>query len=122
MKNLIKILVVDDDSTLRETLQEIIKEEFEVMVDTASNGEEALNYLTEQLNNEMPYNLVLTDNSMPRMTGCEMIKAYRELDMYNKTRFIMMTGDEILKSSVPVIHKPFKPEELIDQIKIYINP
>jgi type IV pilus assembly protein PilB len=66
-----RILVVDDDATMRETLQEILAaEQFEV--DLAGDGQEAL----AAVYRERP-DLVLTDLQMPGLDGLELLHKLR---------------------------------------------
>ena len=67
-----KILVVDDDPDMRETLQ-IILESADYTVVTAEDGEQCLVKLKE----EKP-NLLILDLLMPRMDGFEVCKALKD--------------------------------------------
>ena len=60
-----KILVVEDDDDIRDSLKELLEEEG-YQVDTAANGEQALN----RLRGEAPQ-LILLDLMMPVMDGWE---------------------------------------------------
>ena len=72
LKIMAKILVIDDERAIRNTLKEIL--EFEgYSVEVAENGrtglEKALNH---------PFDLIFTDIKMPEMDGLEFLAAYRE--------------------------------------------
>ena len=78
------ILLVDDNRhglVARKTLLE----ELGYTVTTASNGEEAL-----ELFGNGKYDLVITDQKMPRMSGSELITNIRE--HYPAARIIMLSG------------------------------
>ncbi len=79
-----KILIVDDEKSIRYTLREIL--EFEkYKVDEAKDGEEALEMF---VNNE--YDVVLCDVKMPKMNGLELLEKAME---YGKTtQFIMISA------------------------------
>lgn len=62
-----KILVVDDDETLREILVDVFEDE-NYLVDVAANGTVALELMSENY-----YDLLLTDMFMPEMNGIELI-------------------------------------------------
>lgn len=70
----LKVLYVEDEIILRDTtcnsLNSILKE-----VVVADNGKEGL----EKFQNDK-FDLIITDLSMPVMSGTEMIKAIREID------------------------------------------
>lgn len=66
-----RILVVDDDPALRQ-LASTTLESHGYDVEVAASGEEAL-----EVQRARPADLVLLDNSMPGMTGCEVAQAMR---------------------------------------------
>ncbi len=66
-----RILIVDDEATIRDTLCTILKEEgFDAR--SAENGRRALEKLQEE-----NYDLVITDLRMPEMDGLELLKAVK---------------------------------------------
>jgi two-component system, NtrC family, nitrogen regulation response regulator NtrX len=69
-----KILVIDDERSIRNTLKEILEfEKFEVEI--AEDGIEGLEKL-EKAN----FDVVLCDIKMPRMDGIEVLEKIHELD------------------------------------------
>ena len=67
-----KILVVDDERAIRNTLREIL--EFEgYSVDMAENGKLGLEKALASV-----YDLIYTDIKMPEMDGIEMLLAYKK--------------------------------------------
>ena len=75
----LKILVVDDDLSMRRIL-EIILETFGYDVFTASNGPEALEIYEGSLEIEMNIDLLITDRQMPGMLGEELIRRIKMLN------------------------------------------
>lgn len=74
------ILIVDDESSVRESLAKVLqKENFQTMV--AENGHEAESLITTE-----NVSLVLSDFRMPEMSGLELLqrikKATRKLKSY----------------------------------------
>ena len=68
-----RILVIDDDATIRELLRLVLEEEgYEVI--EAANGAEGL-----QRYQAIPTDLVITDLMMPGMDGLELIKALQRV-------------------------------------------
>lgn len=66
-----KVLLVDDDTIVRITLRSLMdwgRYGYEIVAD-ASNGEQALRYLTEH-----PVDLLITDMKMPIMDGLQLLK------------------------------------------------
>jgi len=70
-----RILLVDDDCYVRElNAGALIRSGYDV--DTAGDGADAWKALNDQ-----NYDLMITDNRMPRVTGMELIKKLRSEDM-----------------------------------------
>jgi len=77
------ILVVDDDDVIRDTLCELLSAEYSCQ--TAETAEEALAKLEAQ-----SFDVVLTDISMPGLSGMELLN--RVLQLYPGTPVIMISG------------------------------
>src|SRR5262245_12389897 len=78
-----EILVVDDDDIIRDTLCELLSSDYECS--EANTAEEALRKLAAQ-----PFDVVLTDISMPGLSGNELLA--RVLSLYPETRVIIVSG------------------------------
>jgi len=68
----LKLLVVDDEASVRELLRRGLSQMGHFFVDVASNGLEA----TEKIEKDL-FDLVLTDMKMPEMGGIELLKAIK---------------------------------------------
>jgi len=66
------ILLVDDDTGMREVLRDILEDEG-FRITTAENGKIALEQLDKQ-----PFDLVLTDLKMPQMDGIEFLECIEQ--------------------------------------------
>ena len=77
------ILVVDDDETIRDTLYDLFSEEHDCQ--TAETAEQALARLEVD-----SYDLVLTDISMPGLSGLELLGHVRQ--KYPDTPVIIISG------------------------------
>jgi two-component system, cell cycle response regulator len=115
-----KILIVDDDPYLRETLEKLLQK-MGFLSDSVSNGFDALDKL-----NGNNYTIVLTDMKMPGMDGLDLIKKIlEEFDIST----IAMTGysegytyvDVINAGASDFIKKPFGTEELEAKIRRIIS-
>jgi heterodisulfide reductase subunit A len=112
-----RILVVDDELIVRDSLKEWLAEEEGFSVDTAASGPEALAKLEK-----LPYQLMLLDIKMPEMDGVEVIKRakdkYPDLDVVMITAYATVeTAVEAMKTgALDYIIKPFDPEVLIPKI------
>ncbi len=118
-----RILLVDDDKTLRTVLEAFFRENgFTVL--SAGDGALALSIY----NKEMP-DLVLLDLDLPIMNGFQVVEAIRREDCI--TPIILMTGswiDETHKirgyelGAIQFLEKPVTPMVLLAQIKSLLNP
>nr|WP_302503967.1 response regulator [Geoalkalibacter halelectricus] len=107
-----RILVVDDEESLREVLTIMLHREG-YRVDAASDGGHALACL-----NEKDYDLIISDIKMPRVSGFELLKHVRETAP--ETVMIMITAFSSTEEAVEAmkqgaydyITKPFKNEEI----------
>ena len=109
-----KVLVVDDEQSMRDTL-EIMFEKEGFTVDSASNGSEAL-----KMCEEITYDLVITDLKMPEMDGIELIETIylRGFDAPIIVMTAYATKDQAIKAlnmgASFFIEKPFKKRELMN--------
>lgn len=111
-----KILIVDDEKAVRESLEEILKLE-DYQVETVSSGEKAL-----ELINETDYDLVLLDLKMSGIDGVEVMK---QITRYApETKVIILTGHGTLESAIEALRtgaedymlKPFEASTILDSI------
>lgn len=112
-----RILVVDDEESIREFFEIMLKREgFEVA--TASNGREALEVLKAK-----QADLIISDIQMPEMSGMEFLSRVKESDP--EALVIMITAFGSTETAVEAmklgaydyVQKPFK----IDEVKIVIR-
>jgi putative two-component system response regulator len=105
------VLVVDDVDMNVMILEEILKDEFNVV--TASNGKIAFEMLGDAVS--LP-KLILLDLIMPEMTGREMFELMKTHDRLKRIPVIFITADNASESellaagAVDFINKPFLPE------------
>ena len=78
-----RVLVVDDDDTIRDTLYELLSEQYTCQ--TAETAEKALARLEAD-----PYDVVLTDISMPGLSGLELLGHIRQ--NFANTPVIIISG------------------------------
>jgi len=78
-----RILVVDDDDTIRDTLYELFSEEY--VCQTAETAEKAFARLEADV-----YDVVLTDISMPGLSGVELLGHIRQ--RFSDTPVIIISG------------------------------
>ncbi len=78
-----RILIVDDDETIRDTLHELLSQEYACQ--TAETAEKAFARLEAD-----SYDVVLTDISMPGLSGLELLGHIRQ--KFPNTPVIMISG------------------------------
>jgi DNA-binding NtrC family response regulator len=81
------ILIVDDDDLIRDTLYELFSEDH--LCHAANTAEKALSFLGEQ-----SYDVVLTDISMPGLSGVELLGTVRQTQPDTHVIIISGIGDE----------------------------
>lgn len=114
-----KVLVVDDFSTMRRMIKNMLKEVGIKDVLEAQDGSAAFEVLQ---NNDV--DLVVSDWNMPVMTGIEFLTKVRESEEFNDLPFVMVTAEgqkeqviEAVKKGVSgYIIKPFSAEVLKEKI------
>ena len=73
-----KCLIVEDDFTARNLLQEYLRDLGSC--DVAVNGREAVESFKHALDQDKPYDLMCLDLMMPEMTGMGALKAIRRIE------------------------------------------
>ena len=111
-----KILIVDDDDSLRESMVSILESEGYIL-DVAKSGQEAETKIKNNV-----YNLVLLDIRLPDINGIELLA---KINKYSpKVKKIMLTGFPDTNSAIKSVNekadaylvKPFDPEKLLEII------
>jgi len=111
-----RILVVDDELIMRDSLRAWLEDEG-FAVDMAASGPEALNHLSKQA-----YGLMLVDIKMPGMDGVELLQKAKEV--FPDLVVVMMTAYATVETAVEAMKigaidyllKPFDPDTLIPMI------
>jgi len=92
-----KVLIVDDEQSIRYVLREILEDE-KYLVEDAANGEEAL----EKLHNEA-FDVVLSDIKMPKMDGITLLE--KVIDEGINTQFIMISAHGTIDTALEATRK-----------------
>lgn len=117
-----KILLVDDFSTMRRIIKNLLKDIGYKNVDEAEDGSVALSKLQSET-----FDFIISDWNMPNMSGIELLKAIRADGTLKAMPFLMVTAEakpenvtEALQAGVNnYIVKPFTSivlKEKIDKI------
>jgi DNA-binding NtrC family response regulator len=91
-----RILVIDDEKSIRNTLREILEYE-KFLVEDAADGPEALSKVKEQY-----FDVILCDIKMPRMDGLEVLD---QLLSFSDAPVIMISGHGTIETAVEAIKK-----------------
>ncbi|MEF3279669.1 MAG: response regulator [Elusimicrobiota bacterium] len=92
-----KVLIVDDDAHLRDTLHDLLEMEgYEVF--EASNGSEAMSLVASDF-----YHIILMDFNLTDKTGIEVIKDIRKLN--KDSQILMMTAHASLDTALRAIQE-----------------
>lgn len=114
-----KILVVDDMSTMRRIVKNILKQLGFNNLEEAENGQEALTKLKADT-----YGFVVSDWNMPVMMGIDLLRAIRADEKLKKIPVLMVTAEaqkENLMEAVQAgvsnyVVKPFTAETMQEKI------
>jgi excisionase family DNA binding protein len=123
VKKRLNILVVDDDVSIRELFERILRKE-EHRVVTVSNGEEAIKVIGKE-----NFDIVFLDVVMPEMDGVEVFKEIKKIN--SQAIVIMMSGypvEERIREAIKLgatdqIEKPLNADRIltITQVAEYLN-
>ncbi len=107
------VLVVDDDAPIRDSLERILKRDG-YAIQTAADGESALEIIRHQ-----PVNLILADLRMPNMDGLQLLKAVKilspEIEVVLMTAYgeVDIAVQAMQAGAYHFIQKPLKRSEIL---------
>ncbi|HKK51074.1 MAG TPA: response regulator, partial [Myxococcota bacterium] len=110
----IRLLIIDDETSILETLGILFRGEGDFEVHTEARGEDAIRFIED----EAP-DIVLSDIRMPGTTGLDVLAAANAADP--ELPVILMTAQASLQSAMEAVNrgayyyiqKPFQNEELV---------
>ncbi|WP_366183400.1 response regulator transcription factor [Flavobacterium ovatum] len=116
-----KILIVEDELGIMQFLQQGLEEEG-YQITTASDGMAGL-----ELAQKEKFDLLLLDWMLPKMSGLELCKAFREKD--KTTPILFLTAKDTIQETIEglqagandYIKKPFDFAELLERINIHFR-
>jgi two-component system chemotaxis response regulator CheY len=117
------ILAVDDSGSLRQMVVFSLKAAGYKVIE-AVDGQDGLDKAKEET-----FDLVLTDQNMPRMDGLTLIRSLRAISSYQKVPILMLTteaSDEMKQKGRAAgangwLVKPFDPQRLTEVVKKVIG-
>lgn len=117
------ILAIDDSASIRQMVSFTLKSSgYEVT--EAVDGMDGLDKAKSKT-----FNLILTDQNMPRMDGITLIKTLRSMPQYKSVPILMLTTEssDAMKQqgraagATGWLVKPFDPQKLIEVVKKVIG-
>jgi two-component system, chemotaxis family, chemotaxis protein CheY len=118
------ILTVDDFSTMRRIIRNILRQLGYNNIVEADDGSAAMKVLESQ-----DVDFVISDWNMPNMSGLELLKAIRATDKLQKIPVLLVTAEALKENVVEAVKagvngyivKPFTAEVLKDKIDSIFN-
>src|SRR5712692_2903624 len=113
-----KILVVEDDADIRDSLKELLEEEG-YRIETAANGQQALARMQEPA----PPHVILLDLMMPVMDGWEFQRELRQLPAYWEIPVIVLSASKVFREPLDAkafIPKPVDAEVLLETLESFL--
>jgi len=112
------VLTVDDSAAIREMLSYVLKSAGHKVIE----AEDGMDGLQKALSRQV--DLVITDQSMPKMDGITLVKALRALPQYKKVPILLLTTEssDSMKDegrtagATGWLVKPFDPTKLIEVV------
>ena len=96
MTEKIRILIIDDDKDMLETLGDIFQEKG-YQTETAKNGKEAIAKAEKRF-----FNVALVDIGLPDMTGVEVLQVFGKMSPY--TMNVIITGSATLQNAIQSVN------------------
>ena len=92
-----KILIIDDEKSIRTTLREILEYE-KYKIDEAIDGQDGLDKIAKN-----KYDIVLCDIKMPKLDGIEVLERAQEINP--ELPFIMISAHGSIETAVDAVKK-----------------
>jgi two-component system chemotaxis response regulator CheY len=115
-----KVLIVDDFSTMRRILKNILKQIGFTNISEADDGTTAWEELQKN-----SFDLIICDWNMPKMSGIELLKKVRADDTYKDIPFLMVTAEAQKQNVIEAVQagvsnyvvKPFTAESISEKLE-----
>ncbi|MCD6150977.1 MAG: chemotaxis response regulator CheY [Deltaproteobacteria bacterium] len=115
-----KILIVDDFSTMRRIIKNILRQLGFTNVQEADDGVTAWPKIQSE-----PFDLIVTDWNMPKMSGLELLKAIRSDENLKDLPVLMVTAEALKENIIEAVKagvsnyivKPFTAETLQEKLQ-----
>lgn len=124
LKSDAKILVIDDMSTMRKIVRNMLNKMGFSNIEETEDGEPAWKMINEASEAGAAYDFIVSDWNMPGMTGLDLLKNIRSSEKFKKLPFLMVTAEAeqanvviAVKAGVSnFVVKPFSIQTLKEKI------
>ena len=119
-----KTIVIDDMMTMRKIISKMLTQLGFSNIVEADDGATAWPLIEEAAKNGEPFEFIVSDWNMPKMSGLDLLKKIRSTENLKKTPFLMITAEAEQSNVIKVVQagvsnfvvKPFKPATLKEKI------
>lgn len=119
-----KFLVVDDVSTMRKIIKNVLGELGYTNFVEAVDGANAIEILNAHAKTDSPIQFIISDWNMPNMMGIDFLKHVRKTPEYKALPFVLVTAEseqhqilDAVKAGVSdYVIKPFSPQMIKSKI------
>jgi diguanylate cyclase (GGDEF)-like protein len=117
-----RILIADDETAVRDLVDQVLRNAGYTTV-RAFDGQDALE-IAEKLG---PFDLLLTDELMPRMRGCELVRHLRQRDPNLRVLYFSGYRGRLFDENVKLwecesfLDKPSTPEGLLEAVSLLLS-
>lgn len=120
-----KTLVIDDMMTMRKIITKMLKSIGFTNIQEADDGATAWPMIEAAAAAGQPYEFIVSDWNMPKMSGLDLLIKIRATEGIKDTPFLMVTAEAEQSNVVKVVQagvsnfvvKPFKPATLKEKIQ-----
>ncbi len=123
-----RILVVDDNATNREILEQQLAG-WRAQCNSASDAPEALRCVDLSLIDNLPYDLIILDMHMPRVDGLQLAQQIREYEQYSDVPMVILSSvgtpaseEKMAKLRIAgQLTKPIRQGQLYDALSVVLG-
>ncbi len=120
-----KVIVIDDMMTMRKIITKMLKNMGFSNIQEADDGATAWPMIEEAHASGEPFQFIVSDWNMPKMSGLDLLIKIRATEEMKATPFLMITAEAEQSNVVKVVQagvsnfivKPFKPDTLKEKIE-----
>ncbi len=111
-----RILIADDEEGIRESLNLILGEEYDLLF--ADNGEETLAVIKRE-----PCDLVLLDIKMPKLDGLEVLRRLKNTNhappvlILTAYQSVELAKEAVKLGAMDYLPKPFEREQILNAVR-----